>query len=68
MVPKERRDKMGVFLRQVRTKEKKNTVYAKQKQTKRAMHDASKSKDAKNKKQQQKSKRKSSSNWQVERR
>ena len=60
LVPKEVRDELGVFLRQVRTKERENAAYAKQKQSKRALQDVSKSKEGEDKKQQEKSKRKSS--------
>ena len=58
LVPKEVMDELGVFLRQVRTKERENDAYAKQKQSKRALQDVSKSKEDEDKKQQQKSKRK----------
>ena len=56
LVPKEVMDELGVFFRQVRTKEKENAAYEKHKQSERALQDVSKSKEGEDKKQRQKSK------------
>ena len=56
LIPKEVRDELGVFSRQVRNKEKENAVYTKQKQSERSLQDVLKSKEDEDENQHQKSK------------